>query len=126
MHVRGVHHIGVAVTDLDEAWNQGLSNHAAGELLGGGPGDVPDRYAAASPARLLPLGVPQLLFHGAYDDAVPLDLTTSYGDAALAAGDEARVVIIPEADHFDIVDPLSPCWPGIRDAVCNLLGITDR
>jgi hypothetical protein len=34
------------------------------QLLGGMPADVPFRYADASPARLLPLGVRQVLIWG--------------------------------------------------------------
>ena len=55
------------VCDLRRAWELGLSNGAAAELLGGSPYDYPERYAAASPAALLPLGVRQVLLHGDQD-----------------------------------------------------------
>ena len=65
----------------------GLSDGAVEELLGGSPEQVPERYAAASPAQLLPLGVPILLVHGARDDTVPVSLSRDFQRAAIAAGD---------------------------------------
>jgi len=52
------------VSDLRRAWELGLSQGVVEELLGGRPEQVPERYAAASPQELLPLGVPQILVHG--------------------------------------------------------------
>lgn len=46
------------VADLTEGWRQGLGRGAVAALLGGGPAEVPERYAAADPARALPLGIP--------------------------------------------------------------------
>ena len=40
-------------------------------LLGGTPTAVPARYAEGSPARLLPLGVPQVVVAGARDPIIP-------------------------------------------------------
>ena len=48
----------------------------------------PDRYAAASPAALAPLGVDQLLVHGTADDVVPV--TQSRIHAALDPRARAR------------------------------------
>ncbi len=56
------------VCDLVAGAHDGLGGGAVMALLGGSPDDVPDRYAVASPAALLPLGVPQLLVHGLHDD----------------------------------------------------------
>ena len=52
------------VLDLRLAWELRLSDGVVGELLGGAPERVPERYALASPAERLPLGVPALLTHG--------------------------------------------------------------
>ncbi|MBV9688230.1 MAG: hypothetical protein JO202_00815 [Ktedonobacteraceae bacterium] len=52
------------VVDLEHAWRLRLGNNAVRTLLGGSPRQVSERYAAASPAALLPLGVPQVLIHG--------------------------------------------------------------
>lgn len=45
------------ISDLREGFRQGTCDHAVYELLGGPPDSLPDRYAHASPAELLPLGV---------------------------------------------------------------------
>src|SRR5438067_1650578 len=59
------------VCDLTEAARQRLSDGAVIELLGGTPDERPDRYRAACPTLLLPLGVPQLVVHGTDDVHVP-------------------------------------------------------
>src|SRR5579862_2299385 len=58
------------VLDLEIAWKLHLSNDAVVELLGKTWPDAPDRYAAASPAALLPLRAPQVLLHGTQDTHV--------------------------------------------------------
>lgn len=98
------------VCDLVLAAQLGLSSGAAQELLGGGPEDVPDRYAAASPRARVPLGVPQLLLHGDSDDSVPLELSRRHHAAAAAAGDACELVELPGTDHFALIDPAGAAW----------------
>ena len=100
------------VTDLREAWERGLSSRAAGELLGGSPDEVPERYAAASPAELLPLGLRQLVVHGRRDDIVPPELSRTYVERARAAGDDVELVECDEG-HFECLDPASESWAAI-------------
>lgn len=109
------------VLDLEEAWRLDLSNGAVRDFLGGTPEDVPARYAAASPARLIPLGSRQVVVHGEDDDIVPLAISTRYAGAAQQAGDPVSLLVIPGADHFDVIDPESAAWPGIESAVLALL-----
>jgi acetyl esterase/lipase len=97
------------VVDLHAAWDLGLSNHAVGELLGGSPADVPDRYASASPFAQLPLGVRQVLVHGRRDDVVPPSLSRAYAERARTAGDSVELVETDEA-HFECLDPGSDGW----------------
>lgn len=107
--VRGVISL-AGVCDLRRAWELGLSNGAAAELLGGSPYDYPERYAAASPAALLPLGVRQVLLHGDQDMDVPLSLSTDYASQAAAHGDVTSMVTLEGAEHFGLVDPYSDVW----------------
>jgi acetyl esterase/lipase len=109
------------VVDLARAHALGLSADATGDFLGGTPETVPERYAAASPAALLPLGVPQLLVHGTVDDSVPFELSELYVDAARAAGDEATLLALPDTGHFEVIDPLSREWPEILAAIKGLV-----
>lgn len=98
------------VADLAEADRRSLSDGAVRELLGSGRSDQPDRYRAASPIELLPLGRPQLVVHGEADDAVPPEMAVAYVEAARNAGDDVRLVAPPDVDHFHIIDPQHPVW----------------
>ena len=86
-------------------------------LLGGTPAAHPDRYAQASPIKLLPYGLPQVVVVGTYEEFVPMPLVRSYADAAQRAGDSVRVILIPNAGHFEIASPRSFAWPPINRAI---------
>jgi acetyl esterase/lipase len=109
------------VLDLARAEALKLSENVTRQLLGGTPADAPERYAAASPIELLPLGMRQLLIHGTEDDTVPLEISERYERAAVAAGDPATLLTLPGAGHFELVDPTSNEWPTVLDAVLPLL-----
>jgi acetyl esterase/lipase len=68
--------------------------------LGGGPGDVPQRYAAASPAlRVTSDTPPMLLIHGADDLLVPPDQSRRLADALAAHGVPHRLIVVPGVRH---------------------------
>ena len=90
-------------------------------LIGGTPATVPQRYEQASPIRLLPFGVPQVLVAGDHEDFVPLPLMETYVDAAGRAGDTVRLVVIPGAGHFEIASPGASAWPTVESAIRSLL-----
>jgi fermentation-respiration switch protein FrsA (DUF1100 family) len=71
----------------------------------------------ADPARMLPLGVPQLLVHGRLDDRVPLAHAEEYALAARAAGDDCALLVLDGADHFDPIDPRYDGFPRIVEAL---------
>jgi acetyl esterase/lipase len=103
------------VVDLKLAWDLRLSNGVVGDLLGGDPEEHPLRYRLASPAELVPLGVPVLLTHGGLDDIVPPPVSASYAEAARAAGDVVDVVELPDEDHFGHIDPANPLWKAVLE-----------
>ena len=114
--VRVTHAVAQAgVVDLAEAARLGLSLGVVDELLAGAPAEAPDRYALASPAALLPLGIPQLLVHGSRDEIVPAAMSRSYAEAARAAGDRVDLVLHEQLGHFEHLDPRSPAWRSVRD-----------
>jgi fermentation-respiration switch protein FrsA (DUF1100 family) len=76
---------------------------------------VPDRYAAASPADRLPLGVPALLTHGGRDDVVPPAMSERFAVAARAAGDDVALVLEPGEDHDGHLDPANPLWRAVTE-----------
>ena len=105
------------ISDLREGFRQGTCDHAVYELLGGEPDSLPDRYAHASPAELLPLGVPQVLVHGSADEDVDPSITDGYASLARASGDEVIDVRLEGFNHFDVIDPKSPIWEAAIEAV---------
>lgn len=113
-----------ALGDLAAAARRGLCGTAVEELLGGPPEAVPVRYAFASPAELLPLGVPQRHIVGAGDPIVPLDYVEALAARARAAGDDATVTALPGAGHFEVVVPVGPAWDALLAALRELLGYT--
>lgn len=110
-----------AVSDLRRAWEWKLSDTAVAEFLGGSPLEVPQRYRAASPAELLPLGAPQRILHGSSDDVVPIQINREYATAAKKSGDDAQLVEIAGAGHFDLIDPRSAAWTAVKSNLLALL-----
>jgi acetyl esterase/lipase len=98
------------ICDLHEAARRHLSNDAVVELLGGGPDERPEAYRLASPATLLPLGVPQVLVHGTADATVPFEISQRYAAAARAAGDACELVALDGVDHLAPIDPATAAW----------------
>lgn len=109
------------VADLRRAWDLRLSRGAVAELLGGTPETQAERYHEASPMELLPIGVPERLLHGVKDDVVPVDMSRRFQGAAVAAGDDSRLTEIPDAGHFDLIDPRTHAWTRVEAAVMDLL-----
>jgi pimeloyl-ACP methyl ester carboxylesterase len=105
------------VADLAQAYALGLDDGAVAELLGGGPDDVPERYAAADPTRRPALGVPTVLVHGDRDAQVPLALSRRYAPVARAAGADVTLTELPGVEHFGLIDPNSTAWPAVTSAL---------
>jgi pimeloyl-ACP methyl ester carboxylesterase len=98
------------VVDLELGVEMGLGGGAVKAFIGGGPDQWPERYRAASPAALLPLGIDQVLVHGLADTVVPPEMSERYQRAAVAAGDNATYVPVASADHRQLIDPASAAW----------------
>jgi acetyl esterase/lipase len=110
------------VVDLRSAYKYHLSNQVVQDLIGGTPDRVPERYAVASPAELLPIGIRQVLIHGTADGNVPYEISRAYHAAALACGDDATLISLHDAGHFECVDPRSREWESVKNAVLLTLG----
>jgi acetyl esterase/lipase len=103
------------LVDLRAAWGMGFE--VVGRLMGGPPDQVPERYDAASPAALLPLGVPQVLVHGDDDRIVPGQLSQDYQAMAVSRGDQASLVSLKGVGHFDLIEPATAGWQPVVAAV---------
>lgn len=120
LKVKGVVSL-AGIADLESyATDKGSCNTAVPKLMGGMPADVSDRYAQASPLQLLPLKVPQRLVQGALDPIVPATQATTYSALAKSKGDDAEMVLVPDAGHFDLVAPQSPVWEKVLATVQEL------
>ncbi len=105
------------VADLRAAADQRLGDGATQDLLGGGPDDVPERYAAADPLTLLDAGTAPhgriVTVHGTDDDVVPV----AQSRALAVAHPGVALRELPGLGHFEVIDPLSAAWPPVLDAV---------
>jgi acetyl esterase/lipase len=99
-----------AVSDL-VGWQ---TEKSAAFLGGAAPAD-------ASPLEALPLGVRQVLVHGTHDDVVPFRLSERYVTVARERGDDAELVRLAGAGHFEPIDPLAPEAARVLDAVVGLV-----
>lgn len=102
---------------LEVAARGGGPTSSPWELLGD-PDDVPGAYAGADPAANVPLGLPSLTVHGDADVVIPPAMSESWVQRRREAGDEAELVVVPGAGHFDVHLPGSTGW----DAVVDWLG----
>ncbi len=86
---------------------------AVAAFMGDERSDAPAAYAGASPLRLVPLGVPQLLVHGEADSMVPADMSRAYTERARAAGDPVTLVLRSSDGHNVHLDPGSVAWAAV-------------
>ncbi|HLN78366.1 MAG TPA: alpha/beta hydrolase [Nocardioidaceae bacterium] len=107
--------VGLApVADLRAAARDRLGTSATQALLGGEPEEVPERYDEADPmTRLRARPSCEIrIVHGDADEVVPLGISRGLVEAHPFV--DLRVVA---GDHFAVIDPTSPAWPEVLDAL---------
>jgi acetyl esterase/lipase len=108
------------VTDLDKMLQihteRGIASPVTAFL-----GDSMEELPIASPIELLPLNVDQVLIHGELDRHVPVTLSVEYHRRARELGDSIRLITLPEAERFMVVDPTSSAWKAVTDSVEGLI-----
>ncbi len=109
------------VVDLERAYELHLSNDAVVEFLGGTPAVVPEHYREADPMKVA-IRTKQWLVHGADDDIVPPALSKNYVEAKVRSKEDARLVAIAGAGHFDVVDRRSGGWAQVEKVLVEGLG----
>lgn len=97
------------VADLREAHRRGLGEGAVADLMDGSPEELPDAYAAADAASLLPGAVPVTVVHGVLDDRVPVEMSRQLRGV--------EYVELADVEHFGVIDPLSSAWPAVLDSL---------
>ncbi|MDM4141090.1 MULTISPECIES: alpha/beta hydrolase [Mycobacterium] len=114
------------VLDLGFGMKENTGRGAIRKFLGAlsnGPDDDTDTDTdtrLASPCAMLPTGVPSVCVHGTADDDVPLRQSQRFVAAARRAGDDSRLLVLPGADHYSLIDVTSPSWAVCRAAVREL------
>lgn len=89
-------------------------------LMGGSPRSVGDRYRAASPGELLPIGVPQAIVIAHHDERF-MAFGRSYAAKAKAAGEQQLIIVeAPASGHFDVIAPTTSTWTIVRRALDDL------
>ncbi|HEX8998717.1 MAG TPA: alpha/beta hydrolase [Blastocatellia bacterium] len=78
-------------------------------------------YDQASPIQLLPIGVTQKIIQGGADNIIPMAMATEYVEAAKKKNDAVELIALKDADHFQLVDPKSPAWSAVQEAVLALV-----
>ncbi|WP_052390815.1 alpha/beta hydrolase family protein [Streptomyces sp. NRRL B-24484] len=106
------------VADLHATYDLGPGGEAVADLLGGGPAQVAERYAAADPAALGKVDLPTVVVHGEQDRSVPVELARRYAETC-----GARLLTPGNCGHFDLVDPRTPAWPEVLAAMDDLLAL---
>jgi len=114
------------VVDLQRAYELHLSNDAVVEFLRGTPSQVPDHYNEADPMKLSILQARHWLIHGLSDDIVPPAFSRDYVAAKQKRSgkqkEDAQLLEIPRASHFDLIDPRTPAWKQVEQTILQLVG----
>jgi len=112
------------ITDLRRAGTACDAN--VPQLMGGSAQDKTAIYNQASPIELLPLGIRSVIIQGDSDSIIPLDMAQDYTRAAKTKGDDAKLIVIEKAGHFEVVDPKSFAWETVKNEVLALLKVSGQ
>jgi acetyl esterase/lipase len=94
--------------------------------LAGAPSSArPDVFADTNAAELIPNGSRTVLITGELDTVAPPRAAHDYAARARKAGDQASVIILPGASHYDEVAASSPSFRLVLGAIRNALGLPD-
>lgn len=97
------------VANLALAAQEGAGGSAVEDFLGGSPTDVPDRYEAATP---LDAAEADLVIVQGTADTIVIERWATVGPRTTEA-----LVLVPDADHFDVINPAHPAWEVVIEAI---------
>lgn len=106
---------------LELLWEDGTCDGAVNALMGGGPHEVPERYAAGSPMKLLPVPVPVAVVLGREDHTWAPAGRAFCAAAEAAPGPGTSLIEIDDAGHFELIIPGCPAWGRVVQALRALL-----
>ncbi len=110
------------VCDLADGYRR-IPEGPVKSLMGGGPEELPERYAIADPMAHVPLSIPVLLVHGTADETVSVELSRQYESAERAAGGTVELVEIEgEAGrHRAHIDPRGEAWAAVTSRLAGYM-----
>jgi acetyl esterase/lipase len=90
--------------------------------LGGGAvqaflGTRPDARVDLNPERMPTPDVPVVIVHGLQDTVVPIAMSDSYA----RTHPSVRLLRLPAAGHYQLIDPLATAWSATRRAVLDVV-----
>ncbi|HWE47087.1 MAG TPA: alpha/beta hydrolase [Caulobacteraceae bacterium] len=91
------------------------------KLVGPPTASHPDVYADTSPDLMEPFAARQILMHGSVDDLAPPKAGELYRDSAEKHGGKVEFIVIPNANHFDLITPGTDAWSRIRAVILDQL-----
>jgi acetyl esterase/lipase len=95
------------------------------ELAGAASSARRDVFADTNAADLMPNGSRTVLITGELDTVSPPRAAHDYAARARKAGDQASVIILPGASHYDEVAASSPSFKLVLAAIRKALGLPD-
>ncbi len=110
--------------DLEGLHASRVCGNVIDRLMGGSPADHPNRYQAASPMRLAPIPVPQVLVVGAKDQSWGPSGRAYYAHARAAGDTQVRLIEATESGHFEVIAPKSSSWPLVMESLRSLFALT--
>jgi acetyl esterase/lipase len=105
------------VVDLQKAFALHLSSDAVVGFLGGKPGEVPEHYREADPAKLAIGKARQWLIHGRDDDTVPVEFSREYVQQKKKKREDVELIEIPHCGHFELINPREPAFGQVTKTV---------
>ncbi len=111
---------------IDAVDEQVCGTAVIAKLVGGTVEEEPQRFRAASPAEMLPIGVRQILITGSHDQAVPIKYGNAYAELAERSGDDVKHIVVENAAHHEYMAPGAVTWSHIRESVESLLGSSEE
>jgi acetyl esterase/lipase len=104
------------ILDLVLAGTVAGSRSPVAAFMGGAPSAVPERYALADPAQLVPAPCPVWAVSAEDDLVVPPEQSERYVARATAAGGRAERVVVP-GDHYSVIRPGSETFDTVEQLI---------
>ena len=102
----------------------GCGGDTVAKLVGPPTASHPDVFADTSPDLLEPSPAREILIHGQADTGIaPPKAGEDYRASAVKHGGKPELIVIPDANHFDLITPETPAWAKIRAVILAELGV---